>query len=673
MHTRTEYPHAVRVIDNTWIPMLDGTRLAARIWLPVDAEEHPVPAVLEYIPYRKDDGTTIQDYERHPYFAGHGYAAVRVDLRGSGDSDGILEDEYLPQEQLDCLEVLAWLEAQPWCTGSVGMIGYSWGGFNGLQVAARRPPQLKAIITGCSTDDRYTDDCHYMGGCLLASDMLKWASTMLLYNGHPPDPTFVGDAWRDMWLERLRNTPDFIDAWTSHQRYDDFWKQGSVAEDYSAIQCAVLAVGGWADAYTNAIPRLLEHLECPRAGLIGPWAHMLPYRGIPGPAIGFLQECVRWWDRWLKGIDNGVDGEPMLRAWMQEPVVPARFYAERPGRWVTEETWPAPGIEPYALVLGAEGTLSEDPPHEPVTLHFQGSQSCGVQGGVWCANGHPDELPDDQAPDDAVSLTFDTDPLGARLEILGFPELILAFAVDRPLAIVAARLCAVAPDGASTLLSWGLLNLTHRDRHENPTPLVPGERYTARFRLNALGQAVEAGQRLRLAITPTYWPHAWPSPEPVELTVFADGESAISLPLRRPRDVEALVVFEPPETAAPLTVSDIEPAYRNRTVTRDAATGVTVTEDHEGYAYLIGPTATISRYAQLDRYEITEGDPLSAVVRCEREAELTREGWDVRLTTSSVMTASATHFHVTDVIEAFEAGERVFADTRECSIPRDLV
>ncbi|MBP1082022.1 MULTISPECIES: CocE/NonD family hydrolase [Bacillus] len=262
--------------------MSDGTRLSARIWLPEDAEENPVPAILEYIPYRKDDFTALRDSIRHPYFAGHGYASIRVDIRGSGDSEGIMYDEYLPQEQDDAIEVLNWIAAQPWSTGDVGMIGKSWGGFNGLQVAARRPPQLKAVITLCSTDDRYADDVHYKGGCMLSSDMLWWASTMLAYNARPQDPRIVGEEWRSNWLERLEKTPPFVEEWVRHQRRDDYWKHGSVCEDYSDINIPIFAVGGWADGYTNAIPRLLEGLSGPRKGLIGPGRTNIRRLPFPG-------------------------------------------------------------------------------------------------------------------------------------------------------------------------------------------------------------------------------------------------------------------------------------------------------------------------------------------------------------------------------------------------------
>ena len=305
MTTRTEFPRPIREIEHTWLTLSDGCRLAARIWLPEDPESDPVPAILEFLPYRKVDGTAIRDARRQPYVAGFGYATVRVDMRGTGESDGLITDEYTEQEHADCLEVMAWLREQPWCDGNLGMWGISWGGFNALQLAALRPPGLKAIMTLMSTDDRYADDVHYRGGCVEALDMLHWASSMLVWNARPPDPRLYGDAWRDTWLERLEGANNWIEPWLGHQRRDGYWKHGSVCEDYSAIEVPVYAVGGWVDGYTNAVPRMLEGLDVPRKGLIGPWAHAFPDDALPGPSIGFLQECVRWWDHWLKGIDTG--------------------------------------------------------------------------------------------------------------------------------------------------------------------------------------------------------------------------------------------------------------------------------------------------------------------------------------------------------------------------------
>ena len=333
----------IREIENVWIPMADGCRIAARIWMPENAEAEPVPAILEYIPYRKRDFMRSRDEPIHRYFAMKGYAAIRVDIRGSGDSDGVLHDEYSEQELDDALQIIDWLTAQPWCSGAVGMTGISWGGFNALQVAALRPPALKAIITLCSTDDRYADDAHYMGGCLLNENM-QWGSMLTLYSALPPDPKIVGEGWRDTWRQRLEALEPFPVRWMSHQWRDDYWKHGSVCEDYAAITCPVYAIGGWADGYSNAVPRLLANLPGPKKGLVGPWAHVFPHDGVPGPSIGFLQEAVRWWDHWLKDARTGIMDEPVYRIWMQDSVAPLPQYAERPGRWVAEEAWPSPRI-----------------------------------------------------------------------------------------------------------------------------------------------------------------------------------------------------------------------------------------------------------------------------------------------------------------------------------------
>lgn len=664
MTVRTELPRAVRELEHTWIPLADGCRLAARIWLPEDAADDPVPAVLEFLPYRKNDGTVVRDAARQPYLAGHGYAAVRVDMRGTGESDGIIEDEYTGQEHDDGLEVLAWLAAQPWCTGKLGLWGISWGGFNALQIAARRPPGLEAIMTLCSTDDRYADDVHYKGGCVLATDMLHWASSMLAWNARPPDPRLVGDAWRETWLDRLERTPPFIEAWLGHQRRDAYWRHGSVCEDYAAIECAVYAVGGWVDGYTNAVLRLLAGLPGPRKGLIGPWSHSFPDDAVPGPSIGFLQESVRWWDLWLKGIDTGLMDEPMLRVWMQDSVPPQSLFSVRPGRWVAEPAWPPAGGESRVL------PLTGDEPRE-----LLGVQSAGSEAGVWCSDGQPADLPGDQRRDDAVSLTFDSEPLDDPLEILGFPSVVLSFASDRPSALVCVRLCDVAPDGTSTLVTRGLLNLAHRESHEHAAPLEPGRRYEAAVELDAIAWSFPAGHVLRVAVSPTYWPWAWPSPEPVRLTVFPQ-ESRLELPVRPPRPEDAaLPPFAEPEHSAPLEVEVLRPGKGSRVVRREVASGLVeqLFEWDLGGARRFVPIDLVSEDTSRTVYSIVEDDPLSASVRFRAVTGMARGDWRVRAEVESSMTADADAFHVTSALDAYEGDERVFARTWTHAFPRDHV
>jgi len=672
MRTVTDYPRRVRTITTEWITLADGCRLAARIWLPEDAEANPVPGILEFLPYRLNDGTAVRDSRHFPYLAGHGYACVRVDMRGTGESDGVLDDEYLPQEQSDACEVIAWMAAQPWCTGTVGMIGISWSGFNSLQVAARRPPALRAIVTLCSTDDRYADDVHYDGGCV-GSDILQWASSMLGWNGWPPDPEIVGDRWREMWLERLSQAPPFIEPWLGHQRRDDYWKQGSVCEDYSRIEAAVYAVGGWSDGYTNAIPRLLAGLPGPRKGLIGPWAHAWPQAGPPGPTIGFLQEVIRWFDHWLRGVDTGIMEEPMLRAWMQDSFRPQTCYTERPGRWVAEPAWPAPGVSPKRLHLNASGLHTS--PAEDAELRFDGVQSAGHDAGSWCPYGEPADWPGDQREMDGMSLTFTSEPLSEPLEILGFPDAELTLTADRPNALVCVRLCEVFADGTSALVTRAIQNLTHRESDEHPRPLVPGERFRATVRLDAVGHAFAAGSRLRVGISPTYWPWAWPSPEPVTLTLHAGAASTLVLPVRRPQPGDAaLPEFPPPEEAPRLPVQVVHGAPAGRTMHRDLASGrVELVYDWDVGGRNVLPNGLAVEDSNRTTFSIVEGDPLSARARCVTVGSIGRGDWRIRSETDSVMTCDAGAFHVTVVVRAFEGEACGFARTWTYTFPRELV
>jgi uncharacterized protein len=666
-------PEGVTRIDNVWIPLSDGTRLAARIWLPEGAEQRPVPGLLEAIPYRKNDTTSIADAGRHGYFAAHGYASVRVDIRGSGDSDGLLMDEYLQQEQDDLIEVIAWIAGQPWCDGGVGMFGYSWGGFAALQAAARRPPQLKAVVSVASTDDRYADDVHYMGGCLLAYYLLSWATTMHVYATLPPDPEVVGEGWRETWLQRLRGAQPMIEPWLTHQRRDGYWQHGSVCEDYGAIECPVYLAGGWADGYRSAVLRMLEHLRCPRKGLIGPWSHHFPNDDIPpGPAIGFLQECVRWWDHWLKGEPTGIMDEPMLRSWIQEPVEPRPSYRQRPGQWVCDPSWPSANVELRSLAMGADGLGRDGSDARP--LRVRSPQSTGVDAGDWDPFGNPADLPPDQRAEDGRSLVFDSLPLTEPLAILGQPVVRLELEADRPLALAAVRLCDVAEDGASTLITRGLLNLSHRDGHDLPRPLEPGRREQAAVPLKAIGQVVPAGHRLRVAVSTSYWPWAWPSPQPVTLTLHPGGCS-LELPVRAPwHDQPQPPPFAAPEQGPlPETVTlAFEPG--DHTVTRSiAGNSSQLVHSYPSFHTLFAESGIELRSREPDIFTIDEDDPLSARVRCERSVTLRRGDWSVTIEVTSTMQSDAEAFLVTTDLRAFEHHRAVHAAAWSFRIPRDLV
>src|SRR5579884_4151001 len=658
----------VQTIPHMGIELPDGVRLSARVWLPADAHERPVPAILMADPYRKTDGTAERDARIAPFFAERGHSFVRLDIRGSGDSEGILEDEYLPREQADNVAVVEWLAQQPWCSGRVGMIGLSWSGFAALQAAARAPEPLGGVIAIHCSDDRYADDVHYFGGCVLALDMLQWATSMLAYLGQPPDPRLAGPAWRERWLERLELTPPFIDHWLGHQRRDDYWSQGSVREAYSAIRCPVLAVGGWSDGYRDAVLRLVEHLPGPARGVIGPWGHTWPDAGAPGPPMEFLAQCVRFFDHVLADVENGFFDEPRLLVWMQEAVAPAPSYEVRPGRWVAEPSWPSPNVEMRTLRLAGERLLDTS---AAGARQIRGLQATGIEGGVWCGDGGPADAPLDQRPDDGASLCYDSEPLSERLELLGHVRAVLEVSVDRPLALVAVRVCDVAQSGASTLIARGVLNLTHRDRHDRVVPAVAGERMCVEVALQSTAYAIPAGHRLRLAISPTYWPWAWPSPDPVTLSVHAGGESRVELPVRGADDGPGEPPFDPPATLPAVKVERSGGAPTRRIV-RDIPSGsVEVEFDWTGDGMTTLPDGTALGERNVTRYRIVEGDPRSASVDCEVSVSLERGDWRVRTEVASSLAADCTRFRVETRLAAYEGDERVFARTYDSEIPRD--
>ncbi|AQQ54798.1 CocE/NonD family hydrolase [Planococcus lenghuensis] len=669
---RKDFPYEVEVTDHVWIPMSDGTRLSAKIWLPENTLETPVPAILEYIPYRKNEFTALRDSLRHPYFAGHGYASIRVDLRGSGDSEGILYDEYLKQEQDDALEVLDWISKQPWSIGSVGMIGKSWGGFNGLQVAARQHPSLKAIITLCSTDDRYADDVHYKGGSLLASDMLWWASTMHVYNARPADPEHVGDSWRENWLHRLRETPPFIEEWMRHQRRDDYWKHGSVCEDYSAVRVPVYAVGGWADGYTNAIFRLLENLQGPKKGLIGPWAHEYPEMAVPGPQIGFLQECLRWWDQWLKEEETGIMEEPEVRFWMQEAVPPQTHYDYRPGKWMAEEKWPSPNVQNEIYYFGEN--ILENTPTEGIE-RLKENQQHGLYAGVFCPFGQEGDMPSDQNIENALSTTFAGPELQQDISIYGFPTIQLKLISDKKRAQLAVRLSDLAPEGTSKLITWGQLNLTHRKSHEHPEDVPVNEEFEVEIELDAIAYRLPKGHKLQVSIAPTYWPHMWPSPEEASIDLVKCAESRLLLPLyTEPDKMAAVTPFKQAETAEVLDREVLREAGRLREIHHNTVTGEWILDDYSDEGARRLPSNGVE-YGSTNRniYKITEGDPLSASIRCEWTLTLGRGDWQTRIESISTMKSDEKNFYITSHLKAFEGEEEVHDDFRTFEVERDYL
>lgn len=637
----------VREAFITWIEMADGVQLSARLWLPDGAE--PVPAVLEYIPYRKQDAYRAHDDAWGATLAGYGIAYARVDVRGSGDSEGVLTDEYLDTEIDDGVRIIAWLAEQPWCSGKVGMRGISWGGINTLQVAARRPPALAAIMPMGCLDDRYTDDAHYIGG-VFALTGLKWAASMKVVMAAPPDPQISGEDWRRLWQERLDATPPIAARWLGHQTNDAFWRQGSVALDWGAIKCPVYVIGGLVDSYGNQIPRLLANLRVPRKGLYGPWQHGYPSPATPGPALDWAWEEVRWWRHWLLGEETGIMDDPMLRVYMPDATAAQVSPGPIPGRWAAEANWPSPNVRLRTFFLGKGGLHAA--PQGPEAARCASTPVIGLGKVEWVPFA-PTELPREQSPDDARSLVFDTAPLAARVEILGAGALRIGVAADRPIAHLAIRLCEVTPEGRSWLVTYGLLNLTHRQSHASPAPLAPGQTYEVEVPLNFTAHAFQAGARIRVAISESLWPLVWPSPEPVNLTLDL-GSARLELPVRNPPGLEAAmpIGLAPPFPSEPKSWPDMQIAERDGRVTVTETWPDSVSEVTE-----IGETTTDS--GPNISLAMTAGDPSSCVWRAEQTAGFSRPGWAVKITSRIALSATPEAFHVEERLTATLNGDVV--------------
>ena len=662
-----EFPFEVVEEPTEWIEMPDGVRLAARIWRPAGADKEPVPAVLEYIPYRRRDGRLADDERIHPWFAGHGIAGVRVDIRGTGDSDGVLRDEYLKLEQDDAIDVIEWIAAQPWCNGNVGMMGLSWGGFNSLQVAARNPAPLKAIIAVGATVDRYNDDIHYKNGCLL-NENFGWASSFLSFSTRPPDPEVVGKKWRDVWLNRLENLEFFAEVWFAHQARDDYWRHGSVCEDYAAIKCPVMIVTGWGDLYVNAVPRLLENLNVPCLAIAGPWAHQYPHLSSPGPLIDFLGEATAWWRRWLKD-DNELDPEARsYLGFVQHGSTPDPNQETVPGHWLQATSWPSPDIETLTLYLGSEKRATGENPFPDTVFHSP--LDTGTTSGEWVPHGAGPEMPRDQRIDDGCSLLLETEPLPGNIDMWGNPQVEMRISAAASDANLIVRLCDVGPDGASQLVCLGTLNLLHLEGNDEPRPFPVNQPITCQVRLDHVAHRFPAGHKIRLALSTALWPNIWPVNGDPKLTLM---NSVAKLDLPEVRSAQAIRQINPRGARAPRpanTVSHRPPRHERRT-TRDDVARRTVFDIRDDYGRIeYADHGMINDGVKWERYSIEQDDPLSAACDIGWTQILKRGHWSVETKTTTRLTCDETHYHLYAKVVATVGTTEIFNRTWRKSIER---
>jgi len=661
-----------QVQHNVRLRMRDGVELSANLWRPVPREPgERFPAILEMIPYRKDDWRYNSDAARMMYFAQRGYVGCRVDVRGTGSSGGLARDEYMPEETRDGYEVVEWLAAQPWCNGNVGMWGISYGGFTSIQVAKLQPPHLKAIIPMYATDDRYLTDVHYYGGCLTLSDLAQYAVSMVAMNALPPKAEYLKERWAAAWKERLEQTPPWLIEWLRQQTDGPYYRSGSLAPEYERITCALFHIGGWNDGYTDAVLRMQARcLNAPRKALIGNWGHVYPADGYPGPNLDHLHEMLRFFDYWLKGEDNGVMAEPPVTVFLREWTPPAPFPARQNGDWRSFQSLDDSRAMTYHL---SDTRLLARPPAIPHQSSFPHRPAWGLTGPFSSGGGSaPNGLARDQRPDEALALTFTSEPLTEPLEVLGFPELTVHVSCTAPVATLAARLCDVHPDGTSALVAQGALNLTHRESHAAPQPLTPGEIYEVRLPLKATGYRWRSGHRIRLTLGSNLFPMLWPSPYACTLAIHTGPAhpSRLVLPLASLNELPTPAFkTTPPELVSVGSSAEGEAQWH---ITEDVLAGsVTV---HSYGADTTHLPEGVSLFSD-ERLAITayHAEPAHARLVHECNYVLRETGYETHVRSTGAIRSTETDFHLDIELTVKLNGSVFFQKSWLETVPRHLV
>lgn len=642
------YP--VDIDRRVFVTMDDGVRLALTVYRPDAPGDGPFPTVVESIPYRKDDEFMAPDHRSYTYLAERGFAGVRIDIRGTGASTGIIADEYVLREQQDTLAVFDWLDTQSWCDGNLGMWGVSWGGFSALQTAMLRPGQLRAIAPMHATHDRFACDVHYTGGSAHAAEQLDWPGAMVASNALPPDPDIFGVGWREEWMRRLELTPQWIFEWLRHQHRDAYWLHGSPIADYSSIEVPTLLIGGWLDGYVDGMVALAESLTCETRTIIGPWGHYRPATGVPSPTLDHFDLLARWFGHHLRGDDNGVMDMPPVTVFVRDsPPFDADVVS---GGWRAESAWPAHDDE---LTL-----RFSDLSHH--SLEWGGPQWVGSHAPFWDRGGFEST---DSSEDDAASLHFTTDPVESSVEILGAPEVRVRVITDKPLGMVAARLLAVDPDGHGFLICRASRNLAFPDDLSTPRHPEPGVPIDLDFSLRATSAVIPVGWTLRISLAGADFPVVWPPKEPFTLTVDPH-ESSLLLPVVT-GSLSGRALDIPPAPEQPKAPIEW---------TRDLSDwAVTASNGSHTLRRVRGGTARL-----LDRndltydtdqwWTVTVPDQYPALhLVTESRTALSRPGWSVE-TRGRIEVSGGAEFETTVELTALQDGEEVFHQSWSETIPR---
>jgi len=656
-------------LEEAWITMEDGVRLAADLWRPKGpGDRGRFPVLLEYLPYRKTEGRGSR-YSLYAWFVRRGYVVARVDIRGTGNSEGtLIPYEYSEIEQRDGEQVIAWLARQSFSNGNVGMFGISWGGFNSIHMAMRNPPALKAIIAVDATDDLYQDDVHFMDGMMHVD---SWEMSQDLANAVPGAPDYRID---ERYFAERFDTPPWMLTYKPQQRDGPFWDRTALKTRYESIRIPTFLIGGWYDGYRDSLPRMLEHLKAPVKAIIGPWNHTYPNEPYPKPGMEWRHEAVRWFDQWLKGHNTGIMDEPRFAIYVRRWHPPGPHLEEAPGEWRYEDGWPIERIREQSLYPRPDRTLGEASADEGVHL-LRYVPTTGIEAGgpvMWFGDVAPD-----QRPSDAFSLVYDTQPLDRDVEILGLPRARLRVSGDAPLAHWFVRLNDVAPDGTVTLVASAGFNGAHRDSARDPHPLEPGRPFFLEIELHFTSWIFPKGHRMRLAVGNAQWPMIWPTPYPMTTSLYLGGADPTRLmlpvvyPGERPR----------PSYLPPVTDEPSLPGYETLDVGTSSGYGEISSIDRNPQRHSTRVTATNEsavrypwgeeRNTETIVHEAEDAHPETTSVRGEYSTTVTLPDRTLRWESRVQFRSDRKNFYYAGVRRLLQDGVLRREKTWEQTIPRD--
>lgn len=638
---------SVRHVRNVRIPMPDGVTLAADLYLPERAGKYP--AIIEYTPYHKNNNAVYGPRaSRYPYFASHGYVFVNVDIRGTGDSAGFNTSPTSPEEVRDGIEVIRWCSRQPWSDGGVGMIGISYTAGVCYDAVRQAPPELKAVIL-CQMCSDWYDGVLCPGGQPRPFIWENYAPLMAAYNFAPPHPETVGADWSRIWQERLDQSVPWGIPYFENQHDGPYWECRLLRGHAENIKAATFLIGGWCDWYPDDFLRVFAKLRCPKRAVMGPWTHNYPENAWPLPRINDRYECLRWFDKYLKGKETDptrpVDHEPPVTLFVREFTRPEALRRQDNGYFLAEPHWPPPHVKAGTLFLSSTGQLSASA--DSVTI---GSLELGYRPDAGIAAGRyviGQMLPgwgmgDDQRLDEGMSLVYTSEPLAdsTGTEMVGLPVARLWLSSTAPVAFLSVKLCDVSPDGSSVLVTKGVLNLVYRNSFAKAEPLAPGQIYEVELPLQAIAYYFRTGHRLRLMIAAADFQNAWPTPLPHTLTIHhgAVQPSQVSIPWTDP---------SAPQLPEPnFTPSDFPPLPPEQIPTPDYS----ITRDCIKNTVTVNIRTLSGIGVNLSSYTVSIDRPAETVVKSEFDYPLERPGMAILVHSQCVTRSDAQAFHhLTDV------------------------